>query len=94
MGLSQAGLVTGLRRAGETDIREAKKHMVLKAGGTPAPDDDDSWNGPTWSLKEVDDYIKVQACRCVVIIDGFAVDATPYLKDHVSALSCITYCRD
>ena len=42
----------------------------------------DAWNGETWNINEVQEYAE-KLGKCVVLIDGFAVDVTSYFGDHV-----------
>ena len=41
------------------------------------------WNGEVWNTKQVQEYAE-KLGKCVVMIDGFVVDVTSYLGDHVS----------
>lgn len=43
----------------------------------------DTWNGEVWNAVQVQEYVKKPG-KCVVLIDGFVVDVTSYLGDHVS----------
>ena len=43
----------------------------------------DTWNGEVWNTGQVKEYVE-KLGKCVVIIDGFVVDVTSYLGDHVS----------
>ena len=42
----------------------------------------DTWNGEVWNTRQVQEYIN-KLGKCVVMIDGFVVDVTSYLGDHV-----------
>lgn len=44
--------------------------------------DNDTWNGAVWNTSRVQEYVE-KLGKCVVLIDGFAVDVTSYLGDHV-----------
>lgn len=37
----------------------------------------------SWDRQALDAYVKAKQGRCVVLLDGYAVDVTPYLGDHV-----------
>ncbi|KAJ3545681.1 hypothetical protein NM688_g5600 [Phlebia brevispora] len=83
--LHRFGLVTNLRRARPEDMDEAKLHMNLKAHVRPevlqklyAEGTDEH---PSWTIQKAQEYA-TSAARCLIVIDGYVVDATAYLKDH------------
>lgn len=54
------------------------------------------WQGETWTWEQVGEYVLAgkNKGRCVIVINGYAVDATEYLGEHVSvflllASSCL-----
>jgi cytochrome b involved in lipid metabolism len=49
-------------------------------------DEKDDWTGPKWTEKELKSYIERNGA-CVLLIDGYVVDVTRYMKTHVSSLS-------
>ncbi|KAG6910499.1 hypothetical protein DXG01_009918 [Tephrocybe rancida] len=83
--LHRMGLVTCLRRAKERDLVEAINYMRLKTrteGHSQQEDDSDVWEGELWDSNILSAYIQARPGRCVIEIDGFAVDATAYLAEH------------
>lgn len=40
-----------------------------------------------WDIKELHEYVNSKAGRCVVLLDGYAVDVTSYLKEHPGGAS-------
>lgn len=50
---------------------------------------DNFWDGKNWDLSRVKDFAEAKPGRCVVVIDGFVIDATSYLGEHVSTPSLI-----
>ena len=94
--LHSLGLATGLRRARDEEIRVAREHMLLKEiaqahtdgqvvgsdSTTGSEEECEDWQGPVWTAGQLAEY----ACgkgRCVLLLDGYAVDATEYLAEHV-----------
>jgi hypothetical protein len=49
-------------------------------------DENDEWTGPTWTEKELKSYIERNGA-CVLVLEGYAVDVTRYMKIHVRLLS-------
>jgi len=47
------------------------------------PSDTKTWGGNVWNLEELDKYIQASPGKSVILIEGFAVDATSYLAEHV-----------
>jgi cytochrome b involved in lipid metabolism len=45
-------------------------------------DEEEKWTGPTWTEEELRAYIEHND-TCIVLIDGYAVDVTRYMKAHV-----------
>lgn len=43
-----------------------------------------------WNKQALDTYVQAKPGRCVVLLDGYAVDVTPYLGDHVCDLSSVS----
>ena len=87
LGLHHLGLVTGLRRAREHDVREATAYMRHKSHhGSNTYDkeqDENGWQGETWGIEKVEEFVTEKKGRCVILLDGFVVDVTGYLGDHV-----------
>ncbi|KAF9053403.1 hypothetical protein BJ165DRAFT_1339358 [Panaeolus papilionaceus] len=79
--LHKLGLVTGLRRARPGDMVDALEYMRKKEVGKLEPEED-SWKGETWSTQKVRSWATEKSGRCVLLIDGYAVDATAYLREH------------
>lgn len=49
-------------------------------------DDEEVWAGELWDVDHLRSYIAEKRSRCVVLIDGYAIDVTNYLGEHVSSL--------
>ena len=56
--------------------------MRQKALGKDTTDTDAPWRGTEWTLEEAHACAAASG-RCLVVIDGFVVDVTDYLKEHV-----------
>ncbi|KAH9486300.1 Acyl-CoA desaturase [Psilocybe cubensis] len=80
--LQQLGLVASLRRARKEDLDEAIHHMKKKASTGVDEPEDRRWDGETWNNVQVVDFAKAKTGRCIVLIDGYAVDVTAYLGQH------------
>ncbi|KAG6865755.1 hypothetical protein C0991_011952 [Blastosporella zonata] len=83
--LHSIGLASHLRRAKEHDIVEAISHMHRKTqvGGHSQEKVSGDWTGEVWTHTLLLEYIQALPGRCIIEIDGFAVDATKYLAEHV-----------
>ena len=46
----------------------------------------DERGGETWGEDALRKYVSAKPGRCVVVVDGYAVDVTKYLGEHVSSL--------
>jgi hypothetical protein len=53
---------------------------------THEKNDEEEWAGPTWTMAEVEAYVERNGA-CVMLIDGYIVDVTGYVKIHVRSLS-------
>ncbi|TFY62685.1 hypothetical protein EVG20_g6608 [Dentipellis fragilis] len=95
LALHRVGLTTGLRRARELDIADARSYMQQKEKQTmhhgseavTLPADGagairGTWDGPTWDVEQVRAYVRAHGAACVVVVDGFAVDVTAYMREH------------
>ncbi|KAN0100144.1 hypothetical protein V8E55_000128 [Tylopilus felleus] len=80
-GLHYLGLVTSVRLARPEDIDDARHYMRQKALGKDTTDTDAPWRGTEWTLEEAHACAAASG-RCLVVIDGFVVDVTDYLKEH------------
>ncbi|KAF5312206.1 hypothetical protein D9619_002627 [Psilocybe cf. subviscida] len=82
LGLEWLGLVTSLRRARQEDLVEAVHHMHHKTNmdSEKNQDEDEMWDGDVYTLAEIQAMAKEG--RCMIVIDGFAVDVTSYLLEH------------
>lgn len=85
--LQNVGLVTSLRRAEDKDLLEATRYMQRKekVALVYLDSDVDSWDGELWDITRVKEFAQTKAGCCLILINGFMVDATPYLGKHVSA---------
>jgi len=83
LALEKFGLVTSLRRARDEDLVDALNHMHKKEVLGMIEPEDDSWDGKIWNLNQVKEFAQSKPGSCIVLIDGFAVDVTVYLGEHV-----------
>lgn len=82
--LNRLGLVTGLRSVREQDLKEAMEYMHFKGThGVPPAVDGMTLTGETWQLTQAYDYVKSKPGSCVVVIEDYFFDLTPYLGEHV-----------
>ncbi|KAI0640073.1 fatty acid desaturase-domain-containing protein [Trametes polyzona] len=90
--LHSLGLASGLRRARKEEIRAAREYMLRKKITNPhahthgmyvsgSEEDDDDWDGPVWTKAQLVEHARTKR-RCMLLLDGFAVDATEYLAEH------------
>lgn len=92
--LHAMGLVSGLKRARPEDVSEALTYMshkkenegpghLIAASSDAEPEDE--WFGEVWTWVDVEEYVRAgrDSGRCVIVIDGFVVDVTGYLGQHV-----------
>ena len=42
-----------------------------------------SWDGEVWDTDRLGTFVKNKPTACIILLDGFAVDATDYMKEHV-----------
>ncbi|THH03899.1 hypothetical protein EW146_g10319, partial [Bondarzewia mesenterica] len=84
LALNRLGFVTGLRRAHEDDIVEAKLYMKCQAHLHHDTDTSDTGDSalPVWDSNQLEAFITSKTASCIILINGFAVDVTEYLKDH------------
>ncbi|KAJ7610805.1 hypothetical protein FB45DRAFT_982113 [Roridomyces roridus] len=81
--LHSLGLVTGLRSVRDKDLKEAVEYMRYKeTHGIPPEHDAAPWTGETWGLSQAYDYIEAKPGRCLVVIEDYFFDVTPYLGEH------------
>jgi stearoyl-CoA desaturase (delta-9 desaturase) len=83
LALERVGLVTSLRRARDEDLVDALSHMHRKELLGIIEPEDNSWAGEVWNLNQVKEFAQTEPGNCIVLIDGFAVDVTVYLGEHV-----------
>ena len=81
------GLVSELREASWEQISDAMRWMksrqqddITNVGGVCFPCDGDI---PHWSIDELEDRLKRGTLRKWLLIDGYIVDVSNYLKLHV-----------
>lgn len=94
LSLHTLGLATGLKRARPDDVSEAliymahKHHAPLNSepphSSETSSEDEEMWKGAVWTWQEAAGYVRQGrgAGKCVLVIDGFAVDVTGYLGEH------------
>jgi hypothetical protein len=86
--LAKFGVAWGLRRAIPEDIAEARARMLTHERHEHHIDAHESrgekeeWTGPTWTEAELKAYVERNSA-CVMLIDGYVVDVTGYIKTHV-----------
>lgn len=86
--------MTGLRRARETDIKSAQEHMTKKNHqhhhhGALLEDPVEPWTGDVWDRQQAAAHVeKAPKGSCFLLIDGYLVDGTMYMGEHVRSLSC------
>lgn len=88
LSLHRFGLATGLRRARDHDLKNAITYMHRKNHGIPQPVEE-PWKGDVWNADKAADFISRKRERCIILLDGFFVDATGYLAEHVRLHSWI-----
>lgn len=81
--MEKFGLVTSLKRARDEDLVDALSHMHRKELQGIMEPEDNFWAGEVWNLNQVKEFAKTKPGNCIVLIDGFAVDVTVYLGEHV-----------
>lgn len=81
--LHRLGFATRLRRARQEDLIEAKRYMYHKTEYGVCPSSPETWPGDVWDLDELDKYLQASPGKSVILIEGFVVDATSYLAEHV-----------
>jgi stearoyl-CoA desaturase (Delta-9 desaturase) len=66
-------------------VKEASAYMDHKTHhhDISYSDDSNEWDGEVWDVGEVEKYSKAKSGRCIVLVDGFVVDVTSYLGEHV-----------
>ncbi|KDR81080.1 hypothetical protein GALMADRAFT_61389 [Galerina marginata CBS 339.88] len=80
--LQQLGLVSGLRRASDNDLVQAVHYMKNKNKLDTTEPEVNTWEGEIWNIDRVKRFAREKTGRCIILIDGFAVDVTPYLGEH------------
>ncbi|KAJ3550851.1 hypothetical protein NM688_g4984 [Phlebia brevispora] len=86
------GLATNLRRARQEDLNDAKQHMMLKAyidnESIEKLEGEHSVEHPSWTIEKAQEHA-ASAARCLVVIDGYIIDVTAYLKEHPGGAAII-----
>ncbi|KAF7339125.1 Stearoyl-CoA desaturase [Mycena venus] len=81
--LHRLGLVSSLRSVRDEDLKEAMQYMHHKnMHGVPQPQEGAPWDGETWDIQQAHEYIQSKPGRCLVVIEDYFVDVTPYLGEH------------
>ena len=85
--------MTSVRRARAEDISEARHYMRQKALGKESmtTNVDEPWSGKKWTIKETQAHAASNPAECLIVIDGFIVDVTNYLRDHVSRVISLVF---
>ncbi|KDR81085.1 hypothetical protein GALMADRAFT_153433 [Galerina marginata CBS 339.88] len=89
LGLHKLGLVSGLRRASDDDLVEAVHYMRKKNELGITEPEVDTWNGEIWNIDKLKRFAREKTGRCIVLIDGFAIDVTPYLGEHPGGVNLL-----
>ncbi len=85
--LHRFGLATGLRRARDQDLVDAKLRMHAKSHEIPLEEEEASnVDLPLWTLEEAHTYAAAKKGSCLLLIDGNCVDATVYMGEHVRGI--------
>ena len=91
--LAKLGVAWGLRRATPEDITAAQAYMLSHGhnyNGAHGRIAEEEWVGPTWTEAELKVYAERDGA-CVLLIDGYAVDVTKYIKTHVRSFPLQTW---
>ena len=92
--LNSVGLASGLRRADVAEVTAARDHMLKKqkqvsheegttsSVATDRAEDSGKWTGEIWTKEYLAEYAVAEG-RCMLILGGYAVDATEYIDEHV-----------
>jgi len=61
-------------------------NYMKKKGKTDNVEEPDSsgWQGTVWNKSQMEEVLQAKIGKCIILIDGFAVDVTSYLGEHVS----------
>lgn len=73
------GFATKLRRAKDEDIKDGLEYMRLKEQGKTLGEE--TRDLPTWTCHELKASVTKKS-RCLILLDGYVVDATKYLSEH------------
>ncbi|KAK2461446.1 hypothetical protein APHAL10511_005909 [Amanita phalloides] len=73
------GLVTGLRKAPDTEIEYAIRYMQTRRDNVNCNDGESLHY---WTTEEVFDYVAKDEKLCVLVINGYIIDVTNYLTTH------------
>ena len=94
-------LASSLRRARDKDIEYAMQYMQRKKNRTQQCKtaqtldtdiiEDEPCHTPFWNRIRVQQYVQSRQEKCFLVLDDFLVDATAYMKEHVSFLSTLLY---
>jgi cytochrome b involved in lipid metabolism len=80
--------VTSIKRAREQDVNNSLEYMKAKVSGKGTDSGYSSFNeepGEIWGIEEVERYVREKGRACTLVaIDGWVVDVTGYMKQHVS----------
>lgn len=80
-------MASSLRRARTDDLLAAIQYMKQKEKiGYYSDPEDQTWDGESWDINQVVEYAKFKPGECIILIDGYVVNVTPYLREHVSDL--------
>ncbi|KAI0714857.1 hypothetical protein C8Q76DRAFT_841427 [Earliella scabrosa] len=94
--LHSLGLASGLRRARVEEISAAREHMLQKEfamvystdSATDLEEQDDGWRGEIWTKDQLARHVAADG-RCVLLLRGYAVDVTEYMKEHPGGASLL-----
>lgn len=78
--LHKFGHVKGLRRARDVDLHAALGYMHHKSHHGCPPPEPEAWEGSTWGTRQLEE--SARQGKCMIIVDGYIVDATSYLGEH------------
>jgi len=82
--LGKLGVVSKIRRASSADINFAQQRMRLQSSDHHGPgiESEAQWNGPCWTVGELKSHLSENPNCCLLFIDGFILDISPYIVCH------------
>ena len=69
-----------------TSLQSADESSAASQSSVSTSEDEFEWDGPVWDESALRNYVNEKPGRCVVLLDGYAIDVTRYLGEHVRCL--------